>query len=213
MSDGDEADERRGLTHLKQSLSERNGHPELADEIEARIRADYERVVAILALDMCGFTALSLRRGIVHYLAMIRRMEEAARPAVEHNRGRVIKIQADNLFAIFDQVSDAIEASLDIFEAFRAINAVSPEDHDITGSIGIGYGPTLVIGEEELFGIEMNHACKIGEDCARSMEILLTPSAHAEVPEDVYRFEPAVFTIGEIEMVSQRFVERIHHPK
>lgn len=197
---------------LRGMLLERNQYPERADEIDARIRKTFERKVAILALDMCGFTRLSDRRGIIFYLAMICAMEESARPAVEGNRGRVIKVEADNLFAIFDHPADAVEAALDIFRAFEAVNSVVPDDRDIHGSIGIGYGDLLIVGHEDVFGVEMNHACKLGEDIAGPNELLLTPSAHAALAESLFEFATKPVTIGHSEVTVYRFEKRLDRP-
>jgi class 3 adenylate cyclase len=193
-------------------LTERNQHPDRADEIDAEIRALFERKVAVLALDMCGFTQLSAKRGILFYLAMIRQMEECARPAVEGNRGRLVKLEADNLFAVFESPADAVEAALDVLRAFVAVNSVVPDDRDLHGSIGIGYGEMLVIGDHDLFGIEMNHACKLGEDLAGKMEILLTPPAREAIPDGLYRFTPISLAVGGRELTCHRLEGRAERP-
>jgi adenylate cyclase len=152
---------------MRRLLSERNQFPERADEIDRQLRDALERKTAILVLDMVGFSRLTVQYGIIHYLAMIHQMEEAARPAVTGNGGEVIKQEADNLYAIFDDPARALDSALDIFRAFDAVNSVVPPDRDIYGSIGIGYGETLVIDEKDIFGSEVNLACKLGEDLAQ----------------------------------------------
>ncbi|HEX8202762.1 MAG TPA: adenylate/guanylate cyclase domain-containing protein [Isosphaeraceae bacterium] len=179
--------DRPGREELRRLLSERNQEPGRAAEIDGRIRAAFERRVAILVLDMCGFSRLSRKHGIIFYLGMIRQMEEAATPAVVGNGGRVIKQEADNLFAVFDQPAQALEAALDIVRAFAAVNSVVPSDRDLHGSIGIGFGATLVVGDEDLFGVEVNLAAKLGEDVARAGEILLTAAAYRALPPGHYR--------------------------
>ena len=192
--------------YLRQLLSERNQFPDRVARIDDLIRKTFERSVAILALDMCGFSRLTAQYGIIHYLAMIHQMEEAARPAVAGNGGQVIKQEADNLFAIFDAPANALEGALDIFRAFEAINTVVPPQRDIYGSIGIGYGDTLVIGDEDLFGSEMNLASKLGEDLAEKMEILLTSSAYEALPGGLYVCEPASFSVSGLELNCYRFI-------
>ena len=54
---------RAGREYLSALLSERNQHPERADAIDKKIRAAFERKVAILALDMCGFSELTDKYG------------------------------------------------------------------------------------------------------------------------------------------------------
>ena len=186
--------------YLKQLLSERNQHPHRATEIDQQIQQTFERRAALLALDMCGFTELSIEYGIIHYLAMIRQMEDVATPAVVGNGGTVIKQDADNLFAIFNEPAQALEAALDIFRAFDAVNRVVTVDRQIHGSIGIGYGETLIIGNEDLFSAEMNLACKLGEDIAERAEILITPAAFAALPAGRYVCRPVQFTLGQLEI-------------
>jgi adenylate cyclase len=185
-----------GRVLLRGLLSERNQHPERIDEIDAKIKAEFERDLAILVLDMVGFSRISHELGIITYLAMIAEMYTAARPAVLGNGGRVIKLEADNLFAVFDSSTQALEGALDILRSFDAINGVVPDDRDIFGSIGIGFGPTLVIDEEDFFGCEVNLASKLGEDLARNSEILLTDAALATLKPDRYRFESCREFIG-----------------
>jgi adenylate cyclase len=204
--------DRPGREELRRLLSERNQYPDRAAQIDGQIRASFERRVAILVLDMCGFSRLSQKHGIIFYLAMIRQMEEAATPAVVGNGGRVIKQEADNLYATFDQPARALEAALEVLRAFQAVNSVVPDDRDIHGSIGIGYGETLVIGDEDLFGIEMNLASKLGEDVAGPGEILLTAAAHRALPPGDYRCTERTCVIGDLEIESYRF-EEVLYPK
>jgi len=172
----------------------------------------------VLVLDMCGFSRLTGRRGIVFYLSMIVQMEDAARPAVANNGGVVVKQEADNLFALFRTPAEALEAALDIFLAFRAVNSVVPDDRDVRGSIGIGYGDLLVIGDpdpgggmgavEDVFGHEMNLASRLGEDLATGEEILLTPAAFEGLPPGDYLTEPTRYDHRGEGIACHRFVGR-----
>ena len=185
-----------GRAYLRRLLSERNQYPERVAEFDQEIRRTFERAVSMLMLDMSGFSRLAEKHGIIHYLAMIEQMEGTARPAVKANHGVVIKQEADNLLCMFGNPVDALEAALDVFRAFEAVNTVLPDARDIYGSIGIGYGETLVIGDEDLFGNEMNFACKLGEDIATRGQILLTPAAYNALPPGRYEFSVQEDTIG-----------------
>jgi adenylate cyclase len=190
---------------LRRLLSERNQFSERAADIDKQIRDAFERNVAILALDMVGFSRLTIEYGIIHYLAMIHQMLEAALPAVTGNGGTLIKQEADNLFAVFDNPAAALESALDIFRAFDAVNSVVPPDRDIYGSIGIGYGETLVIDGKDIFGSEVNISCKLGEDLAGKSEILLTSVAYNALPSDRYICAPVTFSISEMEINCYRY--------
>jgi class 3 adenylate cyclase len=190
---------------LHRLLSDRNKHPDRVGQIDEKIRQEFSRKVAILALDMCGFSRLTSRHGVIHFLAMIHQMEQGARPAVTGNGGQVIKQEADNLFAIFERPEQAMEAALDIIRAFEAMNTVVPEERSIHVSIGIGYGDTLVVEDEDMFGAEMNFACKLGEDVAERMEILLTEEAHAALPEGRYECTADALTLGGMDLSYYRY--------
>jgi adenylate cyclase len=194
-----------GRVHLGRLLSERNQNPDRVERIDAQIHADFGRTVAILALDMCHFTATTSRHGITHYLAMIHEMQEAARPSVEGNGGLVVKQEADNLFAVFPDPAAALEGALDVFRAFEAVNSVVPDERDLYASVGIGYGETLIVDDEDLYGHEMNLACKLGEDLAGKGEILLTPAAHAALPPGRYVLAPACYRISDLQVACYRF--------
>ena len=196
-----------GRALLRRLLGIRNQYPDRVEQIDQQVRDAFERQVAILVLDMTGFSRLTVQHGIIHYLAMINQMEEAARPAVQGNGGTVIKQEADNLYAVYDDPEHALESALDIFRAFDAVNSVVPLNRDIYGSIGIGYGTSLIIGEEDLFGSEVNFACKLGEDLAGKGEILLTRSAHQALPRGRYVCEPVTYEVSEMKIDCYRYAK------
>jgi adenylate cyclase len=196
--------------YLKKLLAERNQFPDRAGTLDAEIHRVFGRKVAILVLDMCGFSNTTAQYGIIHFLAMIDEMEQGAVPAVVDNGGQVIKLDADNLFAIFSEPAQAVEAALDIFRAFDAINAVVPENRDIRGSVGIGFGHLLVIGEEDVFGEEMNYASKLGEDIGAAKDILLTPAACELLPPGRYECAAETFSIAGRNFKAYRFLRSLY---
>ncbi len=195
---------------LNAKLRERNQAPDRVAAIDDEIAGEFQRPMAVLMLDMCGFSRISHHHGIIAFLAMIVQMEEAARPAVEGNGGRVVKQEADNLLAAFPRPEQALEAALDVFRAFEAINTVVPDERDIRGSVGIGYGPMLVVGDDDLYGTELNFASKLGEDLACAHEILLTAAAWSALPEGRYRGHAVTHRISGLEIVCHKFEAVIH---
>ena len=171
---------------LRRLLHERNEHPELLTEIDRAIRDRFTRTLAVLVLDMSGFSRLTHRYGIVHFLAMIQRMQELVLPVLEAHRhgGRVLKLEADNVYAVFPDAPLALDAAVEIQRKLAAANQVLPSDWDIHVSIGIGYGDVLAVGDDEVYGHEMNLASKLGEDIAGQGEILLSAEARARVPDE-----------------------------
>ena len=183
--------EERAEAELARLLDDRNEHPESLAAIDAEIWQRFGTKGAVLVLDMCGFSRLTMRHGITHFLAMIRRLQQIVRPVVEAAQGRILKTEADNVFATFTDVPEALAAARSILEQLAAANVFLPEDWDLHASIGIGYGPLLRIGDRDLFGSELNLASKLGEDIAGPEEILLSEAAHA-------RMDPGALDVEEL---------------
>jgi adenylate cyclase len=153
------------------------------EKIEATLWQEFGKVKAVFVMDMSGFSLLSSRHGIVHYLSIVRRMQLTTKPIVEKYRGQVVKFEADNCFAIFDDPLSAVRAAIALNTAFFAMNVLTEDEFDIRVSIGIDYGDVLLIGGPDYFGNSVNRACKIGEDIGGPGEILVTATAFQQIPE------------------------------
>jgi class 3 adenylate cyclase len=164
-------------TDLRPLLHRYNEHPETRPEILEEIDTRFRRDVAVLVLDACGFSRTVQGRGIVHFLALLERLERLVRPCVEEQHGRILRREADNLYAVFDTPDHALTAARLIQRDVRAANEALPKDEEVGVSIGIGYGELLLVGPDDAWGDEMNLASKLGEDLADCDQILLTVSA------------------------------------
>lgn len=153
-------------------------------QIEDKLWQKFGAEKAILIMDMSGFSILTQRYGIVHYLSMVRRMQLTSKPIVEEHHGEVVKFEADNCFAMFDQPLDAVQTAFALNTAFKAMNTFTEETFDIRVSIGIDYGKVLLIGGPDYFGAAVNRASKLGEDVAHPGEMLITKSAFDLIPAE-----------------------------
>jgi adenylate cyclase len=167
--------------------------------VEAELWSTYGVEEAVLVLDMAGFSLLTLRHGVVHYLSMVRRMQRVVRPIVERNGGWVVKFEADNSFARFSGVRPAVQAAVEMHRAFACLNPLRDAETSIEVSIGIDYGRFLLVDDRDLFGNPVNLASKLGEDVARHGEILITAAA-VEAAEGLpgVAIEPAPCTVSGI---------------
>ncbi len=136
----------------------------------------------MFVLDMSGFSLLSRKFGIVHYLSMVRRMQVTVEPVVRRHSGTVVKFEADNCFAVFPEALGAVRAAIELNGAFEIVNRETPETLDIFIACGIDFGRILMIGDEDFYGDAVNRASKLGEDLARSGDILITADAAARLP-------------------------------
>jgi adenylate cyclase len=151
-------------------------------KIEASLWGEFGAEYAVFVLDMSGFSLLTRKYGIVHYLSMVRRMQMTTEPIVKSYGGFMIKYEADNCFAVFPDPLSAVHAAIAMQHAFRAENLLTSEDLDIHISCGIDYGKMLVVGHEDCFGDPVNRASKMGEDLAVAGEILVTKEAMEMIP-------------------------------
>lgn len=160
---------------------------EIVDErhkIEATLWAEYGAEYAVFVLDMSGFSLLTRKYGIVHYLSMVRRMQLTTEPIVKAYGGSMIKYEADNCFAVFPDPLSSVNAAIAMQHAFSAANLLTSDDLDIHIACGIDYGKILVVGHEDCFGDPVNRASKMGEDLACSGEILVTREAMQMIPAE-----------------------------
>ncbi len=155
--------------------------PERRPAIEHMLLETFQRRKAVLALDLSGFTLSVRRDGILAYLCQIRRMHKLTRPLVLAHGGSVVKNEADNLLAVFDNVSDAVAAALAMAQA-SATEGVAPA---LSFSVGIDVGDILLIDQVDCFGDAVNLAYKLGEDIAQPGEVLLTRQAQSAVAADL----------------------------
>jgi class 3 adenylate cyclase len=122
--------------------------------------------VAILILDMCGYRQL-MAESRPAANAAVELLQEAAAFATERHGGRVVKFWADNVMAAFPTVQQAHAAA----EATMAL---------VPSAAGIGWGEVEDRGDD-LVGLEVCDACKLGEDEAEEGQILPTEAAKAEL--------------------------------
>jgi len=170
-------------------------------KIERIIWGEFGSKKAILALDMSGFSELSMKHGIVHYLSLVSRMQLTVNPIIESLDGSVIKFEADNCFAIFPHSLAAIQASITMNEAFDTSNRLHPDELDIRISCGIDYGEILLINNEDFFGNPVIRASKLGEDIAGPGEILVTKKAMEQVRnKERIKFKSLKLSISGIEI-------------
>ena len=158
--------------------------PDNRQHIEAELWKEYGVERAVFVLDMSGFSLLTRKYGIVHYLSMVKRMQLTTKPIIKSYGGSMIKYEADNCFAVFLDPLSAVNAGLALQHAFEASNLMTSDDLDIYISCGIDYGKILVIEGQDCFGDTVNRASKLGEDLAAAGEVLVTKEAMYAIPPE-----------------------------
>jgi len=157
---------------------------DVRNKIENTLWQEFGAEHAVFVLDMSGFSLLTRKYGIVHYLSMVKRMQLTTAPIIISFGGRVIKYEADNFFALFPTPLSAINAAVAMQHAFHASNMLTSDDLDIYISCGIDYGRILVVDNNDCFGDAVNRASKLGEDVASAGEVLVTKEAKDMLPSE-----------------------------
>ena len=132
---------------------------------------------AVFISDMASFSSTSRKVGVCHFLKLIHRARQIIAPLIARNNGLLLKCDADNCYAFFENTDDAIRASFDVnAELFRHNDEFSMAEQ-IYLSVGIDYGRVLLVGDIDFFGDPVNTASKLGEDLAIKAETLVTRRA------------------------------------
>lgn len=187
------------VAELFRLLHQRNRTPGDRRRIDAEIQRRFRKTRAVLVLDMAGFSVSVQRHGIIHHLGLICHMRRRVRQQVSATGGWSLKFEADNALAVFRTVPAALRAALAINRSFADDNQSAAEENRIHASMGIGYGPVL-LACDDVFGDEVNLASKLGEDIAKSDEVLLTASAHRRVGTRAGQFESLDISISGIHL-------------
>ena len=70
-------------------------------------------------------------------------------------------------------------------KAAKKYNVDRTDTEKILLCLGIGFGEVLKIGDDDVFGAEVNAASKLGEDTAEPWEILITEKVRQAVENQV----------------------------
>jgi len=149
--------------------------------VDARVLSTLARPLAVVFTDTDDFTRKVARDGICHFLMAFDRAVRGLDPELRRLGGRLVKVEADSLLLVFRDVAAACRGVALVEARIARANRGRPEDERLAFSYGIGFGPVLEL-EEDVFGLEVNLASKLGEDRARPGDVLLTPSAFASLP-------------------------------
>jgi adenylate cyclase len=198
----------RDQIQLRELLHQYNEFPERRAQIAEEIDSRFRRSLAILVIDSSGFTRTVHEAGIIHFLAGLERLSRFIVPNIERAGGRFLKRDADNFFASFDEVTAALHCAIEIMHGIDAANEALPASDEMYVAMGVGYGSVLALDDEELFGDEMNLACKLGEDLAERGEILLTAGAFANLSQPTADLEKTTFSISGMTLEAYRYSGR-----
>jgi len=153
------------------------------DAIDRRIWDLFGQDWAVVFTDLVGFSRQVARFGIIHFLQIILEQKRLLLPIIEQHDGILVKLEADSLLILFRQAGAAVACAVAMQHACQALNQRRVPEEQVILCCGIGHGRVLKIGDDDVYGQEVNAASKLGEDAAKGNEVLVTAAARAAAGE------------------------------
>ena len=145
--------------------------------LDRRIWDLFGETWAVMFTDLSGFSRQVEKFGILHFLQIIHEHKQLLSPIIARHNGILIKVEADSLIIIFRRAASAVRCGVEMQTALEEFNKPRSPETEVLLCLGIGFGEMLRIGDQDVFGREVNAASKLGEDTAKAWEILLTKAA------------------------------------
>ena len=166
------------LWHLVAQRCERGAD---TGAIDQRIWDLFGEEWAVVFTDLAGFSRGVEKFGIIHFLQVIYEHKKLLLPLVEEHDGILVKAEGDSLMLLFRRAVGALNCCQAMMQACEHVNGRRKPEEQILLCAGIGYGRILRVGDEDVWGAEVNAASKLGEDRAKAGDILITDAARAQL--------------------------------
>jgi adenylate cyclase len=168
------------LQALLQERINATGTP-AAEAIDRRIWDLFGQTWSVMFTDLSGFSRQVAKFGIIHFLQIIHESLRVFTPCLDRHDGILLKVEADSLLVLFRHPARAMACAIDMQRACRDYNVGRPPEEHVLLCVGLGHGEMLRVGDEDVFGAEVNAASKLGEDTAKAGEILVTDQFRAQL--------------------------------
>ncbi|ACT49227.1 adenylate/guanylate cyclase domain-containing protein [Methylotenera mobilis] len=143
-------------------------------EIDQRIWDLFGEEWCVMMTDLAGFSRRVAEYGIIHFLQTIYESERLLLPVIEQHEGFLLKTDGDSFLVIFRKPQKALQCAMVMQKVLVPYNQAKLEQERVHLCVGLGFGKILRVGNTEVFGAEVNAACKLGEDVANQGETLVT---------------------------------------
>lgn len=187
---------------LWRMIEERAKSDSNVEEIDRRIWDLFGEEWAVMFTDLSGFSRNVEEFGILHFLQVIYEHRKLLTPVVETHDGLLVKFEGDSMLLLFRHAVGALRCAIAMQRACGQVNQRRKPEEQIMLCVGIGFGRVLRVGDDDVWGREVNAASKLGEDTARSGEILLTESARGALGADI---EHELTPLGAVAGSSQNY--------
>lgn len=149
--------------------------------IDQRIWDLFGEEWCVMFTDLSGFSRGVAKFGIIHFLQTIYEANRLLIPVIEGYDGILLKTEGDSFLVIFKNVHKSVECAIEMQKILKGYNQNKSDEEKVLLCVGIGYGHMLRIGDEDVFGAEVNAASKLGEDTAKAWEVLVTDAVKKKI--------------------------------
>lgn len=135
----------------------------------------------MLQSDLSGFTRLTKKYGILHFLTLILDCRTIFNRHLEKCTGALLKYDGDNIICKFESTDAAIQFTLRIAQDFEKYNEGKEKDYQIRAKIGIAKGLVLVSDDLDIAGDAWEECCELGEELGKVGEVLVTEAIKSDL--------------------------------
>jgi class 3 adenylate cyclase len=180
----------RSTEALAELLEERKRPGADVNDVDRRILSLFGETWCVVFTGVASAERRSADTAIITFLAHVHELDKICGPIVQKNCGFTLKKTAGSSMILFRDPKAALRTCVEVQHALAQANRHAPPEHQLLLGCGIGYGPCIKLGDDDIFGVEVNLAAWLGEALAGPYEVLLTPAAVKAVgPMNGVRFE------------------------
>jgi class 3 adenylate cyclase len=165
---------------LEQLIEKRLSSGTDKENIDRRIWDLFGENWCVMFTDLAGFSRNVSKFGIIHFLQTIYESQRILVPIIENHDGILLKTEGDSFMILFRNVRKGLQCAIAMQAALRKYNEKKQEEEEVLLCVGIGYGRVLRIGDEDVYGVEVNAASKLGEDYAKAYDVIVTQAVKNE---------------------------------
>ncbi|MBK7583602.1 MAG: adenylate/guanylate cyclase domain-containing protein [Myxococcales bacterium] len=180
----DEQDLGRSGARLWKLIAERATTGADVETLDQRIWDLFGEDWTVVFTDLAGFSRNVEQFGIIHFLQVIWEHQLLLTPIIAAHDGLLLKTEGDSLMLLFRRPRRALDCAIAMQRACSQVSQRRKPEDQILLCVGIGYGRVLRIGDEDVWGREVNAASKLGEDTAKAGEILVTEAMRKQLGDD-----------------------------
>ena len=146
--------------------------------IDAQIWDLFGETWAVMFTDLAGFSRQVASFGVTHFLQVIYESFRLYVPVIEAHNGVLLKVEGDSMMVLFRKPAAALSCAVAMQRVGAEYNKDRADDEKLLLSIGLGFGEVLKFGDQDVYGSEVNVACKLGEDLGTHHSVLVSDEFH-----------------------------------